>query len=149
MPRRVRLLTVALAAAGVLLMVSLSSVGASTRPGTRGLQLVNRFFSDVQGKKVADLKKFLSSAFQLQRADGTRQSKAQFLAKLPTVKSYKLRDTLETSAGPTIVVTYQVAANEVIDGKPYQTGYLPRISVFVNGPQGWQFVAHSNFNTPK
>jgi len=26
---------------------------------------------------------------------------------------------------------------------------MPRISVFVNGPQGWQFVAHSNFNRPK
>jgi hypothetical protein len=62
--------------------------------------------------------------------------------------SYRLRDFRTTSTRKTIVVTYQSAAKEIINGKKFRSGSAPRLSVFVRGAHGWQLVGHANFNTP-
>lgn len=111
-------------------------------------QLVNRFFTEIEHKDVAGLRTFLAPEFQVQRADGSRQTKAEYLSNLPTVLSYKLRDLRTTSQPTAVVVTYQAAAVEIINGRHFGTGYEPRLSVFVRGAQGWQIVAHANFNAP-
>src|SRR4051794_5266351 len=118
MLHRGRSLTVATGVAGALLVTSLPSLAAATTATVTGRQLVNRFLTDTKKHNVTDLRKFLSPAFQIQRADGSRLAKTQYLAKLPTVRSFRLRNLLATSSGQAIVVTYQLAANEVINGKP-------------------------------
>lgn len=145
---------------GLTFVVVAAALGASAASiaGTRrtatdrgglGDRLVNRFFSEAKRHDVAGLRKFLSPAFQIQRADGSRLTKASYLRHLPTIISYKLRDLRTTSTGKALVVTYQAAADEVINGKQFKSGYAPRLSVFSTGSRGWQIVAHANFNTPK
>lgn len=147
--RRAYSLLVALGVAAALVCTGLPAVAAARPSGTLGRQLVKRFFTDTQKHNLGDLRRLLSPAFQVQRANGMRQTKGQFLARLPVVHSFQLRGLRVTSAPGTIVVTYQANVDEIIGGKPFRTGYLPRISVFVKGAQGWQLVAHSNFNKPK
>lgn len=139
---------------GLILVVVLAALAASgasiaaTRDTGLGRRLVNRFFLELKRHDVAGLRRFLSPAFQIQRADGSRLTKSQYLHNLPTVSGYTLRDLRTSSSRKMVVVTYQARTDEVIDGKKYRAGYAPRISVFSSGTRGWQIVAHGNFNTP-
>jgi Domain of unknown function (DUF4440) len=146
MTYRLRLLASVL---GVML-VAAPAVGApASGRAALGNKLVVRFFDDVRDHRVADLRKFLSPAFQIQRADGSRMRKAEYLRSLPTIRSYKMRSLRVTAAGDVLVATYEVAADQVIGGREFKTGYAPRISTFLHSAGGWQIVAHANFNTPK
>jgi hypothetical protein len=129
--------------------VSIAATQRADAP-SRGLghRLVNRFFSELKHHDVAGLRRFLSPAFQLQRADGSRLKKKQYLHNLPDVISYRLRDFRVTSTRGALVVTYQAAAKEIINGKKFKAGFAPRLSVFSRGAHGWQLVGHANFNTP-
>jgi hypothetical protein len=149
MVRAVRCFLLALSAALALsLLIALSSPGATT-PHSLGSRLINRFLVDVKRHDVADLRAFLSPAFQIQRADGSRLGKGVYLQHLPTVRSFKVRNLVATSSGGTPVGTYEVASEQVINGKQFHTEYAPRLSVFVKAGNHWQLLAHANFNTPK
>ena len=69
--------------------VTAASIAATQRPAARssglGARLVNRFFSELKRHDVAGLRRFLSPAFQIQRADGSRVTKKQYLHNLPNV----------------------------------------------------------------
>lgn len=134
------------------LAAAAASIAATQRPADHstglGARLVKRFFSEIKRHDVAGLRKFLSPAFQIQRADGSRLTKEQYLHNLPTVLSYRLRDLRTASTRTAVTVTYQAAAKEIINGKKFKSGFAPRLSVFFLGPRGWQIVGHANFNTP-
>jgi hypothetical protein len=87
---------------------------------------------------------------QIQRADGTRGTKAEYLANLPTILGQHLEDGLVASyRDNTLVATYLFTSDQVVNGQPYRTQPAPRISVFQRDPKaGWQIVAHGNFNAP-
>jgi len=124
-----------------------ATAGASTK--TLGTALVHRFLQLVKESDRARLDAFMSPGFQLQRADGTRSDKASFLAKLPVVRSFRVRGLKATRHGDIVVATYQNASNQVINGKPYKASFAPRISTFQRDADGWQIVSHANFNTPQ
>jgi hypothetical protein len=124
-----------------------ASAAASTK--TLGNALVHRFLALVKDRDAGRLGAFLSPAFQIQRADGSRAGRAAYLAALPIVKSYRVRGLEATRNGDLVVATYEVASNQVIDGKPFKAGFAPRISTFQRAPGGWQIVSHANFNTPQ
>ena len=149
MSGRARSLTIALCVAGTLVVTVPPSAALGSSSGALGRRLVTRFFTDTRNHNFADLRKFLSPAFQVQRADGTRQTKAQYFANFPQVISFKLRNFRVTSTGNSIVVSYQANAFEIINNKKFRSGFEPRLSVFVKGSAGWQLVAHSNFNRAK
>ena len=136
----------------VALTAAAASIAATQRPASPstglGPRLVNRFFSQIKRHDVRALRRFLSPAFQIQRADGSRITKKQYLHNLPTIVSYKLRDFRTTSTRKTVVVTYQAAAKEIVNGKKFKSGFAPRLSVFVRCAHGWRLVGHANFNTP-
>ncbi len=146
MARRVRLAALALVLVAAFVAPSVSS--AAVTPKALGNQLVNRFFADLQRHDVADLQRFLAPTFQIQRADGSRATKAQYLRNLPTIRSFRIRGLTATSDGTVLVATYEVSSNQVINGKQQKTGFAPRLSVFERGAKGWQLLAHANFNVP-
>ena len=119
---------------------------SSTDPATTGKELVTQFFTLVQNKDTAGLKKMLSPAFQLERADGSGLGKNEYLKALPTVTSFELTDFAASRAGAVLAVRYLATATGVVDGKPYTPGPAPRLSVFVRNGKRWQIVAHANFN---
>lgn len=141
------LIVCALAAAGVL------APAASTAPAPRyanptaaAKPLVVRFFRLVQQKDVAGLERFLSPAFQVQRADGTASEKADYLKKLPNVQKFSLSKFRATQQGGTLVVRYLAVVTGSVNGKPYTPGPAPRLTVFAWNGQRWLLAAHSNFN---
>ncbi len=112
-----------------------------------GTRLVNRYLSDLKRHDVGDLQRFLSPAFQVQRTDG-RQTKSQVIHNPPAIASYTIRGMRATLAANTLVVTFQLATKEVINGKPLSTGYSPRLATFMVLTTGWQMTGYANFNTP-
>ncbi len=151
MNRPIRAIVVALVASAALIpAVSSATSGPVTRGDAAiGRALVFRFLNDVKDKNVTDLRRFLSPAFQIQRADGSRSNKFQYLHDLPDVKSFKVRKMIVTSTSDEIVATYEVASDQIINGKQFNAAYAPRISAFAKERSGWQLVSHANFNTPK
>jgi hypothetical protein len=103
----------------------------------------------VQRKDVADLRVFVSPAFQVQRADGAGQNKTELLRNLPDLRSYKLRSLRVTRDANVLVVTFQAATNEIINGQPLRIGYSPRLATFIRGAKDWRITAYANFNTPR
>jgi hypothetical protein len=134
-----------------LLLTALVWPSAATAKSKNGLgeQLVNRYLSQLQHHDVQGLKKFLSPAFQLQRADGTRVTKSEYLSDLPTLNSYTISNLRQTKAKNVLVATYQLASDLVVDGVPYQPGYQPRLATFVHGKKSWQLVSYANFASPQ
>lgn len=116
---------------------------------TLGTSLVNRYLSALQHHDVAALRAFLSPAWQLQRADGSRETKASFLGNLSTLRSYKLRDVRTTGTANVVVVTMEAESDVVVNGKPYRMGYAPRLATFLPDGKDWQMTSFANFNTPR
>jgi hypothetical protein len=147
---RLVLLSCALA---LTLSTGVSASPSTARPAPRfgnptaaAKPLVLRFFALVAHKDRAGLQRFLSPAFQVQRADGSASGKTQYLANLPTVDKFYISDLVATQAGGTLVVRYLARVEGRINGKPYTPGPAPRLSVFAWNGERWQLAAHANFN---
>jgi hypothetical protein len=119
---------------------SLADAGATARP------LVDRFFTLVEHKDVPGLRRFLSSAFQVQRADGSASVGEQYLTELPTVDTFRITKLVATQAGSVLVVRYLATVTGKVNGKPYTPGPAPRLSVFIWNGSAWKLAAHANFN---
>lgn len=150
--RRVAVGLVAVVALGALTVPS-AGAGTGTKPDdeAKGQELVERFLDalhpDASGEvDVAELEKFLSSAWILQRANGTSSTKPEYLEAPATVESYRILDLEVTRDGPVLVARYEVIVDSTVDGQPQSTNPAPRLSVFYKGPKGWKMVSHSNFN---
>jgi hypothetical protein len=115
-------------------------------PAATGKQLVNRFFTLLLRKDRAGLERFLSPAFQVQRADGSGAGKKEYLANLPTVNQFHITGLRATQDGATLVVRYLAQVEGVVNGKPYTPGPAPRLSVFAWNGKRWRLAAHANFN---
>jgi hypothetical protein len=97
-------------------------------------------------KDRAGLQTFLSSGFQVQRADGSGGGKKPYLANLATIEGFHITELRGTQAGGTLVARYLADVQGVVNGKPYSPGPAPRLSVFAWNGQRWQLAAHANFN---
>lgn len=115
-------------------------------PAATGGPLVTRFFTLLQNHDTKGLQQFLSPAFQIERADGSGATKAEYLANLPTITSYSISNVTATQTGPVLVVRYLATIVGVVNGKRATPGPAPRISVFVRNGKAWTIVAHANFN---
>lgn len=146
MPRLIRVVPIVLALMAVA--APSASNGAESRSALGG-RLVHRYLSDLQRHDVADLRSFLSPAFQVQRGDGRRQTKSQVLRNPPRLGGYTIRGMRVSADANTLVATFQIAVDEVIDGKPFRTGYAARLATFVLVAKGWQLIGWANFNAPR
>jgi hypothetical protein len=115
-------------------------------PTAAAKPLVVRFFVLLEHKDRAGLRRLLSRAFQVQRADGSASGKAMYLANLPTVIKFYISNLVATQAGGTVVVRYLARVEGRVNGKPYTPGPAPRLSVFAWNGGRWQLAAHANFN---
>jgi quercetin dioxygenase-like cupin family protein len=114
-------------------------------PGT-SLVLVNRFLTLLAENNVSGLRSFLSPAFQLQRADGSYDTKANYLKNLPHISKFKVSGLVATQAGAALVVRYDADITGIINGKEYVPGSAPRLSTFTWNGKIWQMTSHANFN---
>jgi hypothetical protein len=119
---------------------------SGTDPAATAETLLTKYFTLLQDKDEAGLDKFMSPAFELQRADGTGSNKQDYLQALPTIESFELTDFTASRAGDVLVVRYLADATGLVDGRPYSPGPAPRLSVFVRDGKRWRIAAHANFN---
>ena len=115
-------------------------------PTTTAKSLVDRFFVLLARKDHAGLQRFLSPAFQVERADGSGSGKKEYLARLATINRFRITKLKATQTGATLVVRYLAEVKGVVNGKRYAPGPAPRLSVFTWNGRRWQLVAHANFN---
>jgi hypothetical protein len=141
--------------AGVLCALLLAGSAAATTsrpapqfadPTVAGTRLITDFFVLLRNKDAAGLQRFLSPAFQVQRADGSAVGKTDYLANLPVVTDFTLTNIVASQTGGVIVVRYLAQATGLVNGKPYTPGPAPRLSVFAWSGTQWQLTAHANFN---
>jgi len=151
--RTARVAVTAVMMSALLGVVATPLAGADVSPATqatteKGERLVNKFFGLFgEPTDTSGLEKFLSSAFILQRANGTSADKATYLEDPASVEAFEISDLQATRTGGVLVARYTVVVDSTVDGQHQATDPAPRLSVFVKGKQGWQIVAHSNFNT--
>lgn len=117
-----------------------------TNPSATGRALAARYFRLLQAGDIAGLRVFLSSAFQIQRADGSAWGKGPYLRSgLPEVTSFALSRVVGTQAGPALVVRYFARVRGVTNGRPYVNAPAPRLSTFAWNGYAWRLVSHANF----
>jgi hypothetical protein len=118
-------------------------------PSATGRALAARFFRLLQAGDIAGLRVFLSSAFQLQRADGTGAGKGAYLRSgLPEIRTFSLNRAVGTQAGATLVVRYFARVSGVANGRPYADAPAPRLSTFAWNGYAWRLTSHANFEPP-
>jgi hypothetical protein len=151
--RRVRAAVCVLALVAALGAGAVPALAADAPPSTQkttalAQRLLEKFFDMLSPPDIPALRKFLSSAYLVQRANGTFATKAETLANPSVLESYEIRNLEVTRTGPVIVARYDLVADVTIDGEAYATEPAPRLAVFTKGEQGWQITAYANFNVP-
>jgi Domain of unknown function (DUF4440) len=136
------------AAIAALVLVATPASGASqaATPEETARPLVVKYFKLIRDRDVAGLERFLSPAFQVQRADGSGAGKAELLDRLAIIRKFTLSNLIATRAGATLVVRYHATVEGLVNGRPYTPGPAPRLSVFHWTGKRWQLAAHANFN---
>ena len=143
----------AVAALALVALVAAPAAAASAPrlkdPDATGEKLATKFLTLLQTKDTKGLAAFLDPSFQLQRADGTGATKAEYLAKPSTVTSFTIGPQhTAVQAGDLLTLRWQLEANTQIDGTQYRTTEAPRLSVFRWDGRQWRLVSHANFNVP-
>jgi hypothetical protein len=112
-------------------------------------QLVTAWFQTLVDKDWTELQTFMSPAFQIVRANGSRATKSEYLASKPDEQSFQLSRMFATRSGSVLVANYVVKEKAVIDGVPYSTDPAPRLTVFTRSDKSapWQILSTANFNT--
>jgi hypothetical protein len=130
------------APAGAVAVGEPSAVITTATPADNRLahELVTTWFQTLVDKDWSALSTFMSPAFQIVRADGSRATKAEYLASKPDEKSFLLSDMFGTRAGDVLVASYVVK---------YSTDPASRLTVFTRSDKTapWQILSTANFNT--
>jgi hypothetical protein len=114
-----------------------------------GRHLVVRFLTMLQqDDPVPALTAFLNPAFQIQRANGSRQDKASYLEAPAKFGDFEVSGYRVTRTGTIIVATFSLAVKETIGGVVYRRTPAPRIATFWFDKGRWTLISYGNFNAP-
>jgi len=118
-------------------------------PAATGRQLAEEFLMILQDQDTEALDGFLANGFQLQRADGTGATKAEYLASPAKVGEFTLGDEVTAVQDRGVLtVRWTVMVQEEIDGVATDAGEAARLSTFVWQGGRWRMLAHANFVRP-
>ena len=97
---------------------------------------------------VPALTTYLNPAFQIQRANGTREDKASYLANPARFGDFEVSGYRVTRSGTVLVATFSIAAKETINGVVYKKTPAPRIGTWLFSKGAWTLISYGNFNAP-
>jgi hypothetical protein len=128
--------------------VNAPSVTAPTLadPVAEGRALAEAYFTALQSGVPQQVAKVLASEARIARANGDVVARDDYLTKLPVIKSFSLDNVDAVQRGDSLVVTYHVLTDEVINGVQQPTKDAPRMTVFQWQDGQWKLLAHANFN---
>ncbi len=136
-----------LVAITVFLSADAVAVKRETSLDKEGEKLVKKSWVAMDHATPEDLKLFIDDAFQSVHMDGARTKSAQIdLIMGLGIREYKISNVSATRTGDVMVVTYKAETEETLDGKRIPSRPVPRMSVFINTPDGWKWLAHANLN---
>ena len=134
----------------LVLSVAVMALPAVVQAGTPlGAKLADRIFAGIKSKDWAGLEKFMSPNFQSVHTDGARDKAGELaLLKKLDLGPYKLSDFQITRQGKVLVVSYKVSVKENLPTGTTSTTPAARLSIFIETPQGWKWLAHANLEAP-
>lgn len=121
-------------------------------PEALGEQLVREWLDLLKGAEtdLEALEHFLAPNFQIQRDDGSRANREQYLAEPATVNAYAIRNLLAEVAGgeqgASLTVTFELEVDVIISGERHATT-APRIGTFIWAEDHWALLSWGNFGT--
>lgn len=113
---------------------------------SEGEKLERKMWTAVMAGDKAAIESMVGPGFQSVHQDGARD-RAEELKLLEGLDPslVKFSNFKVTEQGDTIIVTYDVSVSETIDGKKLpDSAPSPRLSVWLDTPTGWQWIAHAN-----
>jgi hypothetical protein len=140
-------LRTAVVTALILVAAGTVRLNAQTPTMSEGEKLERQMWSDMKAKNWAGVEARIAPGFQSVHPDGPRDRAGEIaLIKGLDLGQYTLKDFKVTKAGDTIVVSYWISVQEVIDGKSLPSKLAMRLSVWSKTTAGWQWVGHANLN---
>lgn len=112
-----------------------------------GYQLVNRLLHDLQTGDKADLNRLLAPSFLRQRADGTFQDKAEYMASPPPVAAYSLATSVSAYFRGAITTRWEMAWSESSPTIAVGAPIAPQLTTFAWTRAGWRVTSQANFAT--
>ena len=118
-------------------------------PSATGRALVLAWLTALQLGDTASLDSQMAPNFQLQRADGTFATKAEYLASPAKIASFELTDNVVGLAhANTLTVRWAVKTAGEINGVTVPNREAPRLTGFEWNGERWQIITYANFNAP-
>ena len=128
---------------------SYDSSASATESNSEGTELVTRLLEDVKTKNKADLEKFLTPNWQLQRATGAPLTKSEFIDGLPELSSYKIEQVKARQYDDSMSVAFVATTDLVVDGTRFPGTPAPYLSSFIEVDDEWYLLSHANLNKPR
>ena len=142
-PSSVRLLAVVFCLLSAVLLRAediLSSPGAS-----EGEKLERQMAADIKAKNWNAVESKIADGFQSVHPDGPRDRASEIeLLKKMNFGDFTLSNFKSTVIGDNIVVTFTMRVAQTIDGNRLPPRPAYRLSVWKKGPNGWQWISHTN-----
>ena len=128
---------------------SYDSSASATESNSEGTELVTRLLEDVKTKNKADLEKFLTPNWQLQRATGAPLTKSEFIDGLPELSRYKIEQVKAREYDDSMSVAFVATTDLVVDGTRFPGTPAPYLSSFIEVDDEWYLLSHANLNKPR
>ncbi|MBU2538198.1 MAG: nuclear transport factor 2 family protein [Proteobacteria bacterium] len=137
----------------VTLTIALTSLTAladqnATNENNVGEKLLQQLWANLKKPDIEMIKKTTASGFQSVHQDGANTLEQELeLIKGLKLGKYTLSNIKITQNGPVLIATYLVSVEETIEGKRLTKKPAPRLSVFLETENGWQWIAHANLRS--
>jgi hypothetical protein len=139
----------------VLALCAVPAFGAAKTPdqvlhtkASSGRALMTAYSNLLVAKDKAAIARLLSPAFQIQRADGSHASRAQYLATLPDLRAFSFADLTQARSNGIVTVRTAATATLFVNGAMYNPKPAPQMTVFRWTGERWLLLAQGNFNLP-
>lgn len=152
--RRVGGAVVAIVAIAMTAVLVASTAGAATNraapklkdPNATAEQLITNWLTALRDEDSAEIAASLAPNFQIERADGSGQNRAEYIAKPATVTTWTLGDFTALQHRGTLTARWSTTISEQIGDNEFRDVEAPRLTTFVWLDGRWKILSYANFN---
>lgn len=143
-------------ACSALTSATVAGAASSTEPAPKlkdpeatARKLITAWLTALKEQDSKEIAASLAPNFQIERADGSGQNRAEYIAKPATVSSFTLGDDFVAfQSGETLTARWSTKISEQIGDNQFRDVEAPRLTTFVWRKGRWQILSYANFNPP-
>ena len=128
------------------------TASADQTPNQQAKGLLTDFWTQVRDADTSGLETTLDPSWQLARADGTHESRSDYIKKVGSgeidIVNFEFDEIDATRSESSIVIRYITTADYTLDGKKYKGTPAPYLGTFIFEEERWQMTSQANFNVP-